>query len=334
MKTHPENPGIKNIALGQSFVAFCVLRKKEIKYKQSGEPYLVLELGDSSGRLKARIWDKPLEYARKFEVGNILKIQAIVQVFQDTKEIKIQKIRKVTREDNINLKELLPASTKDEKQLEQQLFQHIKSIKNIHLKELLKLLFEDTAFKKAYCMSPAGKLWHHNYLSGLLEHVVAMLEIAPLMQANYPQIDIDLLKCGIICHDVGKVKEYSLNGFIDFSDQGRLLGHVAMGFEIVSKKIDRVKNFPEELRTQLLHLILSHQSEGKDGEGVVPMTLEAIVLRYLILLDANTNALCRIRQNDALPGSKWSKYIPLLERFIYVGEKSEHHKDENDETEM
>jgi 3'-5' exoribonuclease len=320
MKSHPENPGIKNIAIGQSFVTFCVLRKKEIKHKQSGEPYLVLELGDHSGRLKARIWEKPLEYARKFEVGNIIKLQAIVQVFQDTKELKIQKIRVATGKDKINLKELLPASDKDEKQLEQQLFYHIKSIKNQYLTELIASLFEDNTFKEAYCMSPAGKLWHHNYLSGLLEHVVAMLEIARLMKENYPLIDLDLLKSGIICHDMGKVKEYSLNGFIDFSDQGRLLGHVAMGFEIVSQKIDRIENFPEELRNQLLHLILSHQSEGKD-DAVLPMTLEAIVLRHLILLDANTNALCRIQQNDALPGSKWTKYIPLLERFVFVGDK-------------
>jgi 3'-5' exoribonuclease len=306
MKSHPSNPGIKNIDIGQSFVAFCVLRKKEIKYKLSGEPYLVLELGDHSGRLKARIWEKPLEKAQKFEIGNILKIQAIVQVFQDTKELKIQKIRVANREDRIDLKELLPASPKDETQLKQQLLQHIESIENRYLKELLTSLFDDKVFEEAYCMSPAGKLWHHNYLSGLLEHVVAMLDIARLIKVNYPQIDSDLLKTGIICHDMGKVKEYSLNGFIDFSDQGRLLGHVAMGFEIVGRHIDRIKNFPEELRIQLLHLILSHQSEGKEGNAVLPMTLEAVVLRYLIQLDANANALCR---------------IPLLDRFIYVGSK-------------
>lgn len=323
MSKPPKNPGIKNISPGKSLVAFCVLRKKEIKYKQTGEPYLVLELGDHSGRLKAKIWEKPLEYDQQFQEGNILKIKAIIQVSHDVKELKIQKIRTVTAEDGVDLRELLPTTPKNVEELKKRFHKHKNSIENRHLKELLLKLFEDENFEAAYCQSPAGKLWHHNYLSGLLEHVVAMLDIAQLLKEHYPQLNLDLLKSGIICHDTGKVREYSFNGFIDFSDQGRLLGHVAMGFEIIAKKIEEVEDFPDSLRDHLLHLILSHQSDGTDTSAVVPMTLEAVVLRHLILLDANTNALCRIQENDALPGYNWTKYIPLLDRFIYVGGKSQ-----------
>lgn len=323
MSNSPKNPGLKNILPGKSLVAFCVLRKKEIRYKQTGEPYLVLELGDHSGRLKARIWEKPLEYDQQFQEGSILKIKAVVQVSHDVKELKIQKIRTATAEDKVDLRELLPTTIKNVEELKRQFQEHKNSIENRYLKELLLKLFEDKNFEAAYFQSPAGKLWHHNYLSGLLEHVVAMLDIAQLLKTHYPQLDLDLLKCGIICHDVGKVREYSFNGFIDFSDQGRLLGHVAMGFEIIANKIKEIKDFPDGLRDQLLHLILSHQSEGTDTSAVVPMTLEAVVLRHLILLDANTNALCRIQENDAPPGSHWTKYIPLLDRFIYVGDKSQ-----------
>lgn len=323
MSKPPKNPGIKNILPGKSLVAFCVLRKKEIRYKQTGEPYLVLELGDHSGRLKARIWENPLGYDQQFQEGAILKIKAIVQISHDIKELKIQKIRTATAEDKVDLRELLPATQKDVEELKKRFQEHKNSIENRYLKELLLKLFEDENFETAYFQSPAGKLWHHSYLSGLLEHVVAMLDIAQLLKAHYPQLDLDLLKCGIICHDVGKVREYSFNGFIDFSDQGRLLGYVAMGFEIIAKKIGEIKGFPDSLRDQLLHLILSHQNDGTDTGAVVPMSLEAVVLRHIILLDANTNALCRIQENDALPGAHWTKYIPLLNRFIYVGGKSQ-----------
>lgn len=329
MSDKNEKPGIKNIPIGKPFVGFCVLRNKELKYKQSGEPYLVLELGDRSGRLKAKIWEKPLEYEQAFRVGNIVKIKAVVQAFQDMKEVKIQKIRAATGEDKIRLKDLLPASQKEPEQLKQNLYEHIHSIENRYLKKLLSSLFDDKEFEEAFCMSPAGKLWHHNYLSGLLEHVVTMLEIGQLLKTHYPQLDLELLKCGIICHNAGKVKEYSLEGFIDFSDQGRLIGYSAMGFEMVSRKIELIEDFPAELRARLLHLILSCQNESRENESVVPMTLEAIVLRYLILLDANTNALCRIQENDALPGSKWTKYIPLLDRFVYVGEKPQQDKSQD-----
>lgn len=334
MKSHSKNPGIKGLAPGQSFTGFCVVRKKEIKYKQSGEPYLVLELGDHSGRLRARIWEKPLEYARAYEAGNVVKVKALVQVFQDDRELKIQKIRLASREDGVDLRELLPHTPKDVDELKRQFDRHLQSIRDVHLAKLLSLLFEDRDFKEAYYMSPAGKLWHHNYLSGMLEHVVAMLDTAEVMKIHYPLLNLDLLKSGIICHGAGKVEEYSLEGFIDFSDRGRLLGYAAPGFEMVSRCIGACENFPPELKDQLLHLVLSHQGDAGGGAPVPPMTLEAVVLQHLILLDANSNALCRILENDALPGSRWTKFIPLLQRFIYVGKESEQNKRQDDQAEV
>lgn len=334
MKNHSKNPGIKSLAPGQSFTGFCVLRKKEIKYKQGGEPYLVLELGDHSGRLKARIWEKPLEYARAYEVGNVVKIKALVQAFQDDRELKIQKIRLAAREDGVDLYELLPHTAKDVNELKRQFDTHLQSIRDAHLAKLLTLLFEDRDFKEAYCMSPAGKLWHHNYLSGMLEHVVAMLDMAEVMTNHYPSLNLDLLKTGIICHGVGKVREYSLEGFIDFSDQGRLLGYIAPGFEMISRRIGECENFPPELKDQLLHLILSHQADAEASAPIPPMTLEAVVLQHLILLDANANALCRILENDALPGARWTKFIPLLQRFVYVNKEPQQDKRQDDQAEV
>jgi len=97
-----------------------------------------------------------------------------------------------------------------------------------------------------------------------------------------------------------------------------LIGNAAAGYGILSKKINGLKNFPEKLRLELLHIVLSHQ--GKEHQApVAPMTLEAVVLKHLVQLDAHTNALLRICENDAVPNSEWTKYIPLLDRFIYVG---------------
>jgi 3'-5' exoribonuclease len=334
MLAEKETAGIKKMPLGKTFMQYCVVRNKEIKYKQNGNPYLVLELGDYSGRLKAKIWDKVEEYSKITKVGSIVKIQAMVEAIHDQKELKIQKLRSVTKADKIELEDLLPRSNCDIEQLKNTLNNHITSIKNPHLKQLLNKLFDDENFRKDYFMSPSGKLWHHNYLSGMLEHVVAMLDISDQLYRYYPVLDIDLLKTAIICHDIGKVNEYSYNGFIDFSDEGRLIGHITMGFEIVSQMINRVENFPKALKTQLLHLIISHQGDSKFGSPVLPMTLEAIVLQYLILLDANSNALCRIQDNDALPDSRWTKYIPLLDRFIFVGPKSEKNEPHDNKSEI
>jgi 3'-5' exoribonuclease len=319
----PEN-GIKRRQPGEMFVTFCIVRSKEVRYKQNGQPYLLLELGDKSGRLKARLWDHIDDYSKATPIGGIVKIQAMVQAVGDRKELKVLKLRAATPNDLVKEDDLLPEGDHDREQLKQALDDHRQSIRNTHLRNLLAAIFRNEQFAESYYRSPAGKLWHHNYLGGMLEHVVNLLDYSDMMKIHYPAIDIDLLKTGIICHDLGKVDEYMLNGFIDFSDEGRLLGNTAISYGIVERHIRELENFPEPLRIQLQHLVLSHPT-AEQGGAVKPMTLEAVVLQQLIQLDAHANALMRIRENDVLPENRWSKYIPLLERFVYVAEPSENY---------
>ena len=322
MKNNTLTKGIKNTEIGKLAVHYCVIRKIEQRHRQNGSPYLVLELGDRSGRLKAKIWDRVVEYTKRVRVGEIVKIRAIVQVFNGRKELKIQKLKAVDESDGIRLIDLLPMSSKNIDALTKQLNDHQGTIHNTNLRSFLEALFKDVEFAAAFFRSPSGKLWHHNYLFGMLEKVVAMLDIADALKAHYPGLNIDLLKTGIICHDIGKVREYQLHGFIDFSDAGRLVGHTAMGYEMMVEVITCLENFPEHLKMQLVHLVLSHEGEHQLGAPVRPMTLEATVLHHILNLVANTNALCRIIETDGLPGSNWTKYNPLLERFIYLGDNS------------
>lgn len=316
--------GIKTLPIGKEFTGFCIVRKKEMRYKSNGEAYLHLELGDGSGRLNAKLWKDVSRFDKTVEVGKIIKIKAVVQKFQDRKELKISNLRKVKPDDEVDLTQLLPKSKKDIPKLRDQFFEHVSAIQNPHLKKLLSEIFADQEFAERFFLSPAGKLWHHNYLYGMLEHVVAMLDIASVIRDHYPQIDFDLLKCGIILHDIGKMKTYDANGFVDFTDEGRLIGHITIGYDMIRQKIDEMKDFPDELRDQLLHMLLSHQGKLEQGSPVVPQTIEAVVLHYINELDSKTNALSRIIESDILPDSKWSKYIPLLDRFIY------HNKSETD----
>lgn len=319
--TSEQSPtGIKQMPPGKPFTAYCVVRGRELKYRQQGTPYLVLELGDRSGRLKARIWDRPQALYETAREGDTVKIRAIVQIFQGRKELKVLNLRPSGPEDPVSLEALLPVSGKDLEAYRERLESHVASVADPFLGELLRQFFGQVDLARAYMRSPSGKLWHHNYLGGVLEHVVVMLELGTLLQRFYPAVDLNLLKTGIILHHAGKVREYSLDGFIEFSDAGRLLGYRAMGYEWVAGLIDGIRGFPGELRNGLLHLLVIHPPEAGQRPAVQPMTLEAIILSHLLLLDADVNAVCRIIENDVLPGSRWSKYIPLLERFIYAGE--------------
>lgn len=323
--------GIKTVPLGKQFIGFCILRKKELRYKANGEAYLHLELGDWSGRLNAKIWNSVKKYDEMVEVGKIVKIKAVVQQFQDRKELKIQQLRKSQPGDEIDLHLLLPRSQKDIVKLKESFFEHISRFQNPHLQKLLSNIFSNEQDAEQFFMSPAGKLWHHNYLYGMLEHVVTMLDIVDVMKRHYPLIDADLLKCGIILHDIGKTKGYDKDGFIDYSDEGRLIGHITIGYDSVSERINEFDDFPPELRKQLLHMILSHQGAQGKGSPVEPQTIEAIVLHYINELDSKANAVTRIIESDMLPDSKWSKFIPSLERFVYYNEAERTELDQEDE---
>ena len=329
-----EKIGLKNYNIGEIFIGFCIIRKKELKHKQNGEPYLILELGDKSGRLRSKIWREAKEYYENLKVGQLLKIKGKIQSFLDTKELNVERLR-LARKDEISIEEIVPISKKDVQFFKEQFQEHIEKIKNPYLNELLNHIFPDISAWDIYLKTPSGKLWHHNYLYGILEHIVCLLDLSDVMVKHYPIIQIDLLKTAIILHNLGKKIEYGYNGFIDYTTEGRLIGHIVLGYQMVDEKIAEIDDFPDELRLQLLHLILSHQGSKENDAPVVPMTLEAMVLHLMNELDVQANAFLRIIENDRLPdNSKWTRYNNLLNRFIYIGNEPEHNKDDEQNEKM
>ncbi|NOX36667.1 MAG: HD domain-containing protein [Calditrichaeota bacterium] len=330
-----QRQGIKTAPLGEPYVGFCVVRRKEIRYKQDGRPYLVLEFGDWSGRLKARIWENVQQWDRHIPEGAIVKIKAIPQMFNDLKELKVQKIRLKREQEQIDIHQLLPSVNKNVSELKSRFHDHLFSVRHGHLRQLLDRIFADDGFKEQYFLTPGGKLWHHVYLYGMLDHVVGMLEVATALSKDDPWLHMDLLKTGIILHDIGKVWELDISrGFIELSDQGRLFGHVVRGFSFVERHVREMGDFPSELWLQLGHMILSHPGEPEKGAPVVPMTREAMALSLINQLDGNLNALQRILRADVPPGSKWSKFVPLLGRFIHVSHPAEQNHQTEDQEQM
>jgi len=136
-----------------------------------------------------------------------------------------------------------------------------------------------------------------------------------------------LLIAGALLHDLGKISQYEVSSFIDYSDEGRLIGHIVEGDRIVTDKIKEMADFPEELAMRLRHLILSHQGELQMGSPVKPMTLEAILLHHADEMDAQAGAFERIIEAESEPGKKWSSYVKLIDRYIYLGERKEENKE-------
>ena len=135
----------------------------------------------------------------------------------------------------------------------------------------------------------------------------------------YPDIDRDLLLAGVLLHDVGKIEELSVTNHIDYSDRGRLLGHITLGVEFVDERLRTVEGFPQELGVRLKHMIVSHHGTLENGSPIVPMTLEALLLHYIDNLDAQVRGVSQVLEKGTGRNGSWTEYVRLLDRYIYRG---------------
>lgn len=315
---------ICDIKPGQSIVAFFILRKKELRTMHGNRDfYLSLELGDSSGRIFASVWQNAEKLYSDLEEGQPVKVRAKVIDWKGRAHLSVEKIRPVEERDELDAGTLLPEAKADIQKILADIRAIIEDVKNEQLRVLLNSFYQDEKFAEQFCQAPGGKLWHHCYKGGLAEHTLAVANMCMQIASLYPRIHRDLLVAGALLHDIGKIREYEVQGFFDFSDAGRLLGHIAMGYHKVAERIEALPDFPEKLADQLLHLILSHQGKREQGAPVVPMTREAMILYYADELDSRLNAMERIYNRDKEPGRKWSQYIKLLDRFIYFGDEDD-----------
>ncbi len=306
---------IKDIKAGDKVTEFFALRKAELLEKD-GRFRLAMELGDSTGRIPAVLWDATKEYGALYPAGVIVKIKGIVGIYREREQIRVEQIR-LAKDEEYDLADYFRASSQTYDELSAALNGVIDRVENSYLQKLLKAIFGDADLRKKYLKAPAAKLLHHDTIGGLAEHSLSMAEVVIRLADHYPRLDRDILLCGALLHDIGKIWEYEITAAIDFTDAGRLVGHINQGDEFVTGMADTIDNFPEDLLVHLRHLIISHQGEKQQGSPVVPMTPEAMFLHYVDELDARMGAIEKIRERTE--GAGWSQYSQIFERFFFFG---------------
>ncbi|MDZ7265834.1 MAG: HD domain-containing protein [candidate division KSB1 bacterium] len=311
---------LNELLLGEHVTTFVVLRRKETRTKKNGDPYLALELSDATSHVAAVMWDN-LE-SMTAEAGQIVKIAGVVEEYQGQRQVRIDKMRPARDDDKIDLTRLVPSAREDRGVMWERFQKLIESVAQPSLLALLRRVFTDEKITRLFCLVPAGKKWHHGYLGGLLEHTLNVATICDRLAKIYPQVDRDLLVTAALLHDVGKVLTYTPGPVFEYTDAGRLLGHIVMGVQLVGEKLAELSAFPAELAMKLQHLILSHQGTLAQASPVVPMIPEGFLLYFADEIDSKLNAIERIAQKERPAGSKWSEYVNLLERYLYLGEPS------------
>ncbi len=304
---------ISSLSKGDPIDHFLLIKKCEIRLTKAGKEFLSLELGDKSISLAANLWDDVSGFKsikNSLAVGDVVKITGSMEEYQGNPQIKIESIRLTKQSDDVAPKDFLPKSLRDLNLMKKEFTERLKKIYNSDLNSLMKNIFTEERFEK-YTSVPAGKMWHHGYISGLIEHTLEIIRICDLMCDIHPQINRDLLVCGAMLHDFGKIEELSFEPVFEYTDKGKLLGHIVIAAMIVNDEINKISDFPENLKNNLLHLILSHQGKLEYASPVVPKTLEAITLYQADELSAKVNAYKNVIANEIKPGSNWTKFISL-----------------------
>ena len=301
----------ENKVIVSSFVVIV----KQVKPKKTGEPYLALTLGDRCGQIEAKMWDNVEEAIDAFDQEDFLKIKGLLNKYKNRFQLTIHKLRRLG-DSEVDYADYLPKTTKDIEELWRTLGEFIDSLQNPHLKALVRLFMADAEIAAGYRSAPAAKSLHHAYIGGLLDHVVSLFRSCDLVCRNYPQINRDLLLTGAFLHDLGKIYELTYNRSFSYTSRGQLLGHMIIELEMLQSKLDQIPGFPDELKTLLEHMIISHHGQYEFGSPKLPMFPEALMLHYLDDLDSKMESMRAHFEREAENDSSWTSYNSSLGRTL------------------
>ena len=257
---------VSEITENQKVDSTFLVKSKSQAMGKTGKPYVYLKLSDKAGEIKGYIWDNVDKLAPLFETGDIIKVKSKSSLFQNELQLNITEIEK------IDFKNLAAEDAalffKSSKNDIESMYSDLKNVLKENLTDeyiirLVDKFLEDENYVKLLKTLPAAKSVHHAYIGGLLEHTLSMLKIGTFLAEHYKKYVIkDVLLAAIFLHDAGKIEELKIkNNVTEYSDEGRLLGHIVLGSSAVDRKISEINGFPENLKLILIHSIISHHGE-------------------------------------------------------------------------
>jgi 3'-5' exoribonuclease len=305
---------------GQPVETLFLVCDKEIRTSaRANTSWLQLELGDRTGSISAKMWDNFAPLAETFEAGDVVQIRARAKLYNSRLELALEQIIPVA-ENAYDLNDFLPHTKYDIETLYSGLRSAVASVRNPWLKRLVSNIIDDPAIAPRLKRAPAAMTMHHAFIGGLLEHIVSLIGLSTGITAHYPELDPDLLLAGIVLHDIGKIDELRYAREIDYTTEGRLLGHIMLGVGMVRDRIKAIPGFPPALAVMVEHLILSHHGTHEFGSPSLPQTREAVVLHFLDDLDSKMAAIRATLESSCAPDG-WSQRNPSLRRALLRAEK-------------
>ena len=305
---------IEDLQEDERILEHYLCKEKKLNKSKNGKNYLNLTLLDKTGTINGKVWELNNDI-HNFNEGEFIKIDGIVTMFNNERQIKISRIRK-SKETEYEPSDYIPTTEKDIDLLYSQILIFIEETRNKYLRTLLENIFihNKDILEKVKTHS-AAKNVHHAYLGGLIEHIVSVTETCLFFMPRYKFINRDILVTGALLHDIGKIIELSPMPENRYTDEGQLLGHIIIGIDLIGNEASKIEVFPHEILILLKHLIASHHGELLYGSPQTPRTIEAMVLH----LADNADSRIKIFEEaiaKSNEGDLWIGYNNLLQRDI------------------
>lgn len=276
---------ISDLKAGESINGIYLLRNADLKLSSNKKLYLDIILTDSTGNVPAKWWDANESDYTALVPNKLYYVNARVDLWKDTLQLTINKIKLADDEDQKYIADFVPAAPLAPEEMLEEIYLYASKIKKAEIRSVVMTLLDQKEEKLLYY--PAAKSLHHAVRSGLLYHIVRMLRCGEALCGVYEGINQDLIFAGIILHDLAKIGELSSNelGIAEYSKQGQFLGHIIMGVEELDRA-GKLVGASEETMLLLKHMIVSHHYEAEFGSPKKPLFLEAELLHFIDMIDA------------------------------------------------
>ena len=297
-----------------------------------GKPYLTLILADSTGTMDARKWDVMADDEKLLEKGAVISAMVVANLYDKKLQGKILGFKRLSMEE-VNLDDLVAQAPVEVTSLHNRCKAYIASIKDPVVGDLLKAIFRK--YYKRYRDWPAAASNHHNYLHGLLYHSVTMADLADTLAKIYPVLNRDVLIAGTLLHDIGKSIELSGPVATSYTLEGKLVGHLVLGQDIVreaatelgyfayddlseEEKLDKESEafHKKEIAVIFEHIIISHHSQPEFGAAVRPLTRESQIIAMIEDIDAKMMILSKAYEGIS-KGDFTAKIYSMDNRYFY-----------------
>lgn len=314
-----EHQKISAVTAGDELSSVYVVSLASLQQSRNG-PYWRLELKDASGSLEAKIWSPLSLSVPSLSAGQLVRVEGHVSLYRDQLQLTVEALRVLDDEEAaaVPLEDYVPSSLRPASDMLADIERLCDDVlTHKPWKKFMRSVLSDRHIRPLLLRAPAAKSVHHAYAGGLLEHMLSVAELCMLMADHYPGLDRQTLLAAAILHDIGKIDEMQGLLVTEYTDEGRLLGHIVQGLIMLEPYL-RKSGLAPELVMHFKHLIASHHGEMEFGAAREPVTPEAFVLHYADNIDAKL-AQCRgvlPPAGEGEEGMVWSPYQALLGRSV------------------